>query len=34
VNHNCGVLELGVGPMEAWRGEIESGTRCGGVLRC
>jgi hypothetical protein len=34
VNHNGGVLELGVGPMEAWRGEIESGTRCGGVLRC
>jgi hypothetical protein len=24
----------GVGRVEARRGEIESGTRCGGVLRC
>jgi hypothetical protein len=34
VNRNSGRLELGVGRVEAWRGEIESGTRCGGVLRC
>jgi hypothetical protein len=34
VNRNGGVLELGVGRVEAQRGEIESGTRCGGVLRC
>ncbi len=34
VNRNGGGLELGVGRVEARRGEIESGTRCGGVLRC
>jgi hypothetical protein len=34
VDRNDGGLELGVGRVEAWRGEIESGTRCGGVLRC
>jgi hypothetical protein len=34
VNRNGGGLELGVGRVEAWRGEIESGTRCGGVLWC
>jgi hypothetical protein len=34
VNHNGGGLELSVGRVEAQRGEIESGTRCGGVLRC
>jgi hypothetical protein len=34
VNRNGGGLELGVGRVEAWRGEIESGTRCGGVLQC
>jgi hypothetical protein len=34
VDRNGGRLELGVGRVEARRGEIESGTRCGGVLRC
>jgi hypothetical protein len=34
VNHNGGGLELGVGRVEARRGKIESGTRCGGVLWC
>jgi hypothetical protein len=34
VNRNGGGLELGVGRVEARRGDIESGTRCGGVLRC
>jgi hypothetical protein len=34
VNRNGGGLELGVGLVEAQRSEIESGTRCGGVLRC
>jgi hypothetical protein len=34
VNRNDGRLELGVGRVEAQRGEIESGTRCGGVLWC
>jgi hypothetical protein len=34
VDRNGGGLELGVGRVEAWRGETESGTRCGGVLRC
>jgi hypothetical protein len=34
VNRNGGGLELGVGRVEGRRGEIESGTRCGGVLRC
>jgi hypothetical protein len=34
VNRNGGGLELGVGRVEARRGKIESGTRCGGVLRC
>jgi hypothetical protein len=34
VNRNRGGLELGVGRVEARRGEIESGMRCGGVLRC
>jgi hypothetical protein len=32
VNHNGGMLELGVGRVEAQRGELESGTRCEGVL--
>jgi hypothetical protein len=32
VNRNGGGLELGVGRVETWRGEIESGMRCGGVL--
>jgi hypothetical protein len=31
VNRNGEGLELGVGRVEARRGEIESGTRCGGV---
>jgi hypothetical protein len=34
VNRNGGGLELGVGRVEARRGEIKSGTRCGGVLQC
>jgi hypothetical protein len=34
VNRNGGGLELGVGRVEARRGEIESGMRCSGVLRC
>jgi hypothetical protein len=34
VNRNGGGLELSVGRVEARRGEIESGMRCGGVLRC
>jgi hypothetical protein len=34
VNRNGGGLELGVGQVEARRGERESGMRCGGVLRC
>jgi hypothetical protein len=34
VNRNGGGLELSVGQVEAQRGEIESGTRCGGVLQC
>jgi hypothetical protein len=34
VDHNGGGLELGGGRVEARRGETESGTRCGGVLRC
>ncbi len=34
VNCNGGGLELGVGRVEARRREIESGKRCGGVLRC
>jgi hypothetical protein len=34
VNYNGGGLELGVGRVEARRGEIEHGTRCGGVLQC
>jgi hypothetical protein len=34
VNCNGGGLELDVGRVEARRGKIESGTRCGGVLRC
>jgi hypothetical protein len=34
VNCNGGGLELGVGRVEARRGEIEIWTRCGGVLRC
>jgi hypothetical protein len=34
VNRNGGGLELGVGRVEARRGEIESRMRCGGVLRC
>jgi hypothetical protein len=34
VNRNDGGLELSVGRVEARRDEIESGTRCGGVLRC
>jgi hypothetical protein len=34
VNRNGGGLELGVGRVEAWRGKIESGTRCGGLLQC
>jgi hypothetical protein len=34
VNRNGDGLELGVGRVEARRGEIECGTRCGGVLRC
>jgi hypothetical protein len=34
VNRSGGGLELGVGRVEARRGKIESGTRCGGVLRC
>jgi hypothetical protein len=33
VDHNGGGLELGVGQVEARRGEIESGMRCGGLLR-
>jgi hypothetical protein len=32
VKCNGGGLELGVGRVEAWRGKIESGTRCGWVL--
>jgi hypothetical protein len=31
--NGCG-LELGVGRVEARRGEAESGMRCGGVLQC
>jgi hypothetical protein len=34
VNRNGGGLELSVGRVEAGRGKIESGTRCGGALRC
>jgi hypothetical protein len=34
VNHNGDGLGLGVGRVEAQRGEIETGTRCGGVLWC
>jgi hypothetical protein len=34
VNRNGGGLELGVGRVEVRRGKIESGMRCGGVLRC
>jgi hypothetical protein len=34
VDHNGGGLELGVGRVEARRGETESGMRCGGVLQC
>jgi hypothetical protein len=34
VNRNGGGLELGVGRVEARRGEIGSGMRCGGVLQC
>jgi hypothetical protein len=34
VDRNSGGLELGGGRVESWRGETESGTRCGGVLRC
>jgi hypothetical protein len=34
VDCNDGGLELGVGRVEARRGETESGTRCSGVLRC
>jgi hypothetical protein len=34
VDRNGGGLELGVGRVEARRGETESGTRCGGVLQC
>jgi hypothetical protein len=33
MDQNGGGLELGVGRVEAWRGEAESGTRCGGVLQ-
>jgi hypothetical protein len=32
VDRNGSGLELNVGRVEAWRGEAESGTRCGGVL--
>jgi hypothetical protein len=34
VDQNGGGLELGVGQVEARRGEAESGMRCGGVLQC
>jgi hypothetical protein len=34
VDRNGGGLELGVGRVEARRGEAESGMRCGGVLQC
>jgi hypothetical protein len=34
VDQNGCRLELGVGRVEARRGEAESGTRCGGVLQC
>jgi hypothetical protein len=34
VNRNGGRLGLRVGRVEARRGEIESGTGCGEVLRC
>jgi hypothetical protein len=34
VNRNGGGLELSVGRVEAWRGEIESAMRCGGVPQC
>jgi hypothetical protein len=34
VNRKGDGLELGVGRVEARRGEIESGTRCSGMLRC
>jgi hypothetical protein len=34
VDRNGGGFELGVGRVEAWRGEAGSGTRCGGVLQC
>jgi hypothetical protein len=34
VDHNGGGLELGVGRVEARRGETESGTRCSRVLQC
>jgi hypothetical protein len=33
VDRNGSGLELGVGLVEARRGEAESGTRCGGVLQ-
>jgi hypothetical protein len=34
VDQNGGGLELGVGRVEARRGEAESGMRCGVVLQC
>jgi hypothetical protein len=34
MDQNGGGLELGVGRMEARRGKVESGMRCGGVLQC
>jgi hypothetical protein len=34
VDCNGSGLELGVGRVEARRGETESGTRCGRVLQC
>jgi hypothetical protein len=34
VDRNGSGLELGVGRLEARRGKIESGMRCGGVLQC
>jgi hypothetical protein len=34
MDQNGGGLELGVGRVEAWRCEAESGMRCGGVLQC
>jgi hypothetical protein len=33
-DQNGGGLDLGVGRVEARRGKLESGTRCGGVLQC